>query len=294
MPWRPPWAPLPRSPYNRGLSSRAAGRLLLAVLLALGCPRTRGTNGDPVVLALGGDTVHRSEFERHVAALEKSGGSPLQPDVRRALLQPFLEERVLVLEARRRGLIAPGASSDDERRAVQRLLASEAVRGIEVTEGEVERYYQGHPDEFRQPEMVTLRQILVPTRNEARDVRRRVLKDSTSFDVIARSRSRSPEASTGGMMGVFARGQLPRELDNAAFALAVGETSDVVETPLGFHVLRVEAREPERQLPLEECRARIREHLLRDKSDQSVRAFVQGLLAQAKVDHAAAIADGRS
>jgi parvulin-like peptidyl-prolyl isomerase len=247
-----------------------------------------------VVLALGADAVHRSEFERHVAALEKSGGSPLQPDVRRALLQPFLEERVLVLEARRRGLIAPGASSDDERRAVQRLLASEAMRGIEVTEGEVERYFQGHPDEFRQPERVTLRQILVPTRNEARDVRRRVLKDSTSFDVIARSRSRSPEASMGGMMGVFARGQLPRELDNAAFGLAVGETSDVVETPLGFHVLRLEAREPERQLPLEECRARIREHLLRAKSDQSVRAFVQGLLAQAKVDHAAAIADGRS
>jgi parvulin-like peptidyl-prolyl isomerase len=241
------------------------------------------------VLALGTDVVHRSEFERHVAALEKSGGSPIQPAVRRALLQPFLEERVLVLEARRRGLLAAGASSEDERRGVQRLLASEAMRGIEVTEGEVERYFQAHPDEFRQPEAVTLRQIVVPTRNEARDVRRRVLKDKTSFDVIARSSSRSPEASTGGMMGVFARGQLPRELEEAAFALQAGETSDVVQTPLGFHVLRVEAREPERQLPIEECRARIRERLFRDKSDQSVRAFVQGLLAQAKVDHAAIV-----
>jgi parvulin-like peptidyl-prolyl isomerase len=277
------------------LVSRAAGRALPAILLlAVGCNRIRSTNGDPVVLALGTDTVHRSEFERHVAALEKSGGSPLAPAVRRALLQPFLEERILVLEARRRGLLAPGASSDDERRAVQRLLASEAMRGIEVTDAEVERYFSSRPEEFRRPETVTVRQILVPTRNEARDVRRRVLKDSTSFDVIARSRSRSPEASTGGMMGVFARGQLPRELDEAAFALAAGETSDVVETPLGFHVLRVEAREPERQLPLEECRARIRDRLLRDKSDQSVRVFVQGLLAQAKVDHAAATADDRS
>jgi peptidyl-prolyl cis-trans isomerase C len=289
MPWGRRWASLPRSPYNRGLSSRAAGRFLPAVLLALACTRIRSTNGDPVVLSLGSDAVRRSEFERHVAALEKSGGAPLQPDVRRALLQPFLEERVVVLEARRRGLVAAGASSEDERRAVQRLLAGEAMRGIEVTDAEIGAYFQAHPDEFRQPERVAVRQILVPTRNEARDVRRRVLKDTTSFDVIARSRSRSPEASTGGMLGVFERGQLPRELDAAAFALAAGETSDVVETPLGFHVLRVEAREPERQLPLEECRARIRERLLRDKSDQSVRAFVRGLLAQAKVDHAAIV-----
>jgi parvulin-like peptidyl-prolyl isomerase len=278
------------------LSSRGVRRLSLAILLVLGCARTpsQSGEGDPVVLALGTDAVRRSEFERHLAALEKSGGSPLQPAVRRALLQPFLEERVLVLEARRRGLLAPGAAADEERKAVQRLLASEPLRGIEVIDTEVERYYQAHPDEFRQPETITLRQILVPTRNEARDVRRRVLKDATTFDVIARSRSRSPEASAGGMMGIFVRGQLPSELEKAAFPLAAGETSDVVETPLGYHVLRVEGREPERQLPLEECRSRIRERLLRDKSDQSVRAFVQGLLAQAKVDHAAAIADGRS
>jgi peptidyl-prolyl cis-trans isomerase C len=278
------------------LSSRGVRRLFLAILLVLGCARGPGASrdGDPVVLALGKDAVHRSEFERHLAALEKSGGSRLQPTVRRALLQPFLEERVLVLEARRRGLLVPGASADEEQKSVQRLLASEPLRGIEVTEGDVEKYYQSHPDEFQQQETITLRQILVPTRNEARDVRRRVLKDATTFDVIARSRSRSPEASTGGMMGIFARGQLPSELEKAAFPLAAGETSEVVETPLGYHVLRVEGREPERRLPLEECRPRIRERLLRDKSDQSVRVFVQGLLAQAKVDHAAAIADGRS
>jgi peptidyl-prolyl cis-trans isomerase C len=278
------------------LSSRVAPRLSLAILLVLGCARTpsQSGEGDPVVLALGMDAVRRSEFERHLAALEKSGGSPLPPPVRRALLQPFLEERVLVLEARRRGLVVPGAAADEERKAVQRLLASEPLRGIDVTGSDVEKYYQAHPDEFRQPETITLRQILVPTRNEARDVRRRVLKDATTFDVIARSRSRSPEASMGGMMGIFARGQLPSELEKAAFPLGPGETSEVVETPLGYHVLRVEGREPERQLPLAECLSRIRERLLREKSDQNVRAFVQGLLAQAKVDHAAAIADGRS
>jgi parvulin-like peptidyl-prolyl isomerase len=135
---------------------------------------------------------------------------------------------------------------------------------------------------------VTVRQILVPTSNEARDVRRRLRRDGKSFAVLAQTMSRAPEASAGGLMGTFARGQLPRELEAAAFGLAAGQTSDVVHTPLGYHVLRVEARQPARQTPLGEARAAIRARLLESKSDRKVREYVAGLMARAKVNHEAA------
>lgn len=237
--------------------------------------------------------VRRSDFDRHVAGLEARGGAALEPAVRQALLQPYLEERVLVMEARSRGLLGPVASPEQEREAVQKLLAEEVVGAVEVTEAEVERYFQEHTQTFRVPERVTLRQILVPTKNEARDMRRRVQKDSRTFDVLARTRSRSPEASTGGLMGVFSRGELPAELESAAFTLAPGETSEVVETSLGYHVLRVEERQAARDLPLEECRGRIHALLSGEKSDRGVREFVQDLLARAEVNHAAAAADRR-
>ena len=61
-----------------------------------------------------------------------------------------------------------------------------------------------------------------------------------------------------------------------------------METSLGYHVLRVEARQEGRGSALPEVQGRIRALLTREKSDRSVRQFVAELLARAKVNHAAA------
>jgi peptidyl-prolyl cis-trans isomerase C len=87
------------------------------------------------------------------------------------------------------------------------------------------------------------------------------------------------------MMGSFARGELPPELERAAFALAPGAGSDVARTSLGWHVLRVDRREPGRDPTLEESRERIRAELRRRKSDEASRQFVRALMARAKVNH---------
>ena len=243
---------------------------------------------DPVVLELGDRVVRRSEFERHVAALESRGGSTLEPDVRRALLEPFLEERLLVLEARSRGLVGPDADGEQEQLAVQQLLREEALSTVEVSAEEVEAHYREHAADLRVEESVKLRQILVPTLNQARDVRRRLVKDPRSFEVLARTMSRAPEASAGGLMGVFAKGQLPQELEAAAFATPPGGVSDVIETSLGYHVLKVEVREPAREPTLAESHARIRAELTREKTDHAVRKFIRELMSRAKVNHEAA------
>jgi len=265
---------------------RAFGWLSLTILLAASC--RQGPSADAVVLALGDQVVRRSEFERHVAGLENRGGSTLDPEVRRALLEPFLEERLLVLEARARRLVAVGAPAEQEQAAVQRLLQEEAFSTVEVTDEEVEAHFREHASDLKVEEAVTLRQILVPTLNEARDVRRRLVKDPKSFEVLARTMSQAPEASAGGLMGVFSKGQLPQELEEAAFATAPGGTSEVIQTSLGYHVLRVEAREPAREPSLAESRARIRAELSREKRDQAVRQFVRELMSRAKVNHEAA------
>jgi len=257
---------------------------LLLVALCPSCAPTQPAS-DPALLTLGDQVVRLSEFERHVAKIEEQGETPLEADVRKALLQPFLEERVLVLEARRQGLVGPEADEAEEEAAVRRLLASSVLRKVAVTEEAVEAYYSTHGDEFQVPESVTVRQILVATLNEARDVRRRLQKDPRSFDALARTLSQSPEGDQGGLMGTFSRGQLPKELDAAAFALRPGAISGVVETPLGYHVLRVDSRQDARQEPLEECRDQIRSGLLQAESDRRVREFVRDLMAQAQVNH---------
>jgi parvulin-like peptidyl-prolyl isomerase len=259
---------------------------LLPFALAVGLACGRSPPADPVILELSGQAVHRSDFDRHVQALEARGGS-VEPKVRAALIDPFLEEQVLVLEARSRGLLKPGDSAEDQEAAVRKLLSDEVLSRVQVSDEEVAAYYAAHAGDFTVPETVVLRQILVPTENEARDVRRRLSKVPRSFEGLAQSRSRAPEASKGGLMGAFSRGELPPELEVAAFALSPGGTSEVLSTPLGYHVLHVDAREPSRERALEECRAEIRTLLTRQKSDQATRQFVRELLSRAKVNHEA-------
>jgi hypothetical protein len=263
---------------------------LLALGLALFASRSCSNSSnrqDPPILRLGDQEVLRSEFEQHFAELVHRGADPA---TRREFLGPFLEERVLVLEARMQGLVQSGASAEEEKAAVQTLL-TRVVAPPDVSDAEVARYHEEHRDEFHRPETVTVRQILVPTENEARDMRRRLVRDPKSFDLLARTRSRSPEASTGGLMGTFERGQLPAELENAAFSLAAGGTSDIVHSPLGYHVLRVEARQPSRDQSLEESGTRIRAQLRQDKTARAVRAYVQELLSRAKVNHEVALSN---
>jgi parvulin-like peptidyl-prolyl isomerase len=257
-------------------------QLFSAVALLWGACQVR-PDTDPAILRLGSETVRVSEYDRHIETLARRGHE-VNDSLREALLEPFLEERVLVLEARRRGLMENATTPEAERVAVEGLLAR-ALPQSTVTDEEIRSFFEGQPERFQRPATVKLSQILVPTENEARDVRRRLQRDPKSFEILARSRSRSPEASAGGLMGVFEAGQLPVELEQAAFALPTGGTSDVVASPLGFHVLRVDARTEPYQEALEASAERIRTELTRQKRDQAVRAYVQKLLAEAEVNH---------
>jgi parvulin-like peptidyl-prolyl isomerase len=259
---------------------------LIAALWLTGCTERRPA--DPVILALDDQLVRRSEFERHVEDLRARGLEEAEdPAVRRNVLDAFVEQRILVLEARRRGRIAAGAAIEQELEAAQALLG-EAAAQVSVDDGEVARYYEEHKAELARPEELTLRQILVPTLNEARDVRRRLARDPRSFEALAQTRSRGPEASAGGLMGTFARGQLPSDLESAAFELQVGRPGEPVQTALGYHVLRVESRSPGRERSLDECRAEIGRALLRQKSEAAQAALVRALMRRAKVNHEAA------
>lgn len=243
---------------------------------------------DPVILRLDEETVRRSDFDRYLAAVETRGLGPIDPAARRGLLDAFLEQRALAIEARRRGLLAADADEQDEQRAVLRLLA-EAVSPPSVSEDAIAAFHAAHAAELAVKEAVSLRQILVGTLNEARDLKRRLARDPKAFDTLARTRSKGPEAAAGGYMGTFERGELPTELEDAAFALPEGGTSGPVQTSLGYHVLRVESRRAAREPSLEETRERIRDRLIREKRAEAERAFVAGLLARAKVNHEAAL-----
>jgi len=108
-------------------------------------------------------------------------------------------------------------------------------------------------------------------------LRQRLLKSPERFAEQALKHSECPTAMNGGLLGRMQRGQLYSELETVAFALAAGELSVAVESPLGFHLIYCEAIEAAGQRPLEEVSEKIRTHLRDSRHSALQKAWIAGL-----------------
>src|SRR5688572_24785064 len=162
---------------------------------------------------------------------------------------------------------------------------------------QIEAYYRQHRTaRFTKPEEVQARHILVRLDAKATDEDRAAARKRAE-DLVARARagedfaelakkhSEDPaSASRGGDLGAFPRGRMTPAFEEAAFALAPGTVSDVVETQFGLHVIRVESHDPGGARELAAVRDEIVEELRRERglelgrldADQVRRAVVGG------------------
>lgn len=136
---------------------------------------------------------------------------------------------------------------------------------------------------LRIPTEVTLEQLEgILTR--AKEIRQKIIAGEITFEEAARKYSEdSASAQAGGDVGFFGQGQLLRSLEEVAFSLKDGEVSSVVQSPIGFHILRVTER---RLAPLkdpEEARARVRYRLTEEAFHKEYKAYIQSLRAEARV-----------
>jgi peptidyl-prolyl cis-trans isomerase C len=271
-----------------------------------------------LTLKLAGELYHKSpaalaaDERRRVDAVaarqnEIEGRILATPEAARVVLPPSaVDASIATIRARYDSdesflLDLAGNGLDDARlrRAVMRDLAVEAVlegvasRAGNVGDIEVEIFYLMHRERFRVPETRNLRHILATIndavagsrRQEARAkieaMRDRVLVSMERFAQEALRHSECPTAMNGGQLGRLPRGQLFAELEPAAFALVAGETSSVLESPLGFHIIRCDDIQPARQLALEEVNARIRQQLEDSRRRKAQKAWIAGLFQAA-------------
>ena len=175
---------------------------------------------------------------------------------------------------------------------VDAVLDRVASLAAAVGDTDVEIFYLMQRERFRRPENRTLRHILVTindslpgseraaARTKIDAIRARLLKSPGRFAEQALKHSECPTAMNGGLLGTLKRGQLYPELEPAAFALAPGELSQVVESPLGFHIIHCVAVEAACEVPLATVREKIRAHLADSRRRARQKAWISGLFAQ--------------
>jgi peptidyl-prolyl cis-trans isomerase D len=186
--------------------------------------------------------------------------------------------------------------------------ASQLADKVEVTPAEVQQYYKQHEDDYRLPETVTVRHILIKTptadsngkvdqkavdaaKAKAEDVDKQ-LKGGTSFADLAKKYSDDPgSAKDGGLLPPLTRGRTVPEFEQAAFNTPAGQTTGIIRTNYGFHIIHVEAKQEARLKPLAEVKVEIEPVLKKQKAAaqaQNVASSVQTLARTAGMEKAAA------
>src|SRR5438552_3636453 len=111
------------------------------------------------------------------------------------------------------------------------------------------------------------------------------LRGGEDFEEMARRYSQGPESARGGDTGTIARGGgSPPPIEEVVFGLRVGEISDIVETRLGYHILKVIERKPEGPIPFEDAKASIRAKLTAREREERIKAYIDGLKEKARVE----------
>jgi parvulin-like peptidyl-prolyl isomerase len=160
---------------------------------------------------------------------------------------------------------------------VDKYIAA-VVKDIKVDDDEIKRYYDLHKSEFFLPERVEVSQILVSTEAKAVEIWDKAkLASEEEYRNVATSESIGPEASQGGKMGVFQRGQLPQEWEEAIFALRESEVSPVIQSSYGFHIFRLDKKYEPEWTSLEQASPSIRLKLMDLKVKATVSRHLEDL-----------------
>lgn len=186
-----------------------------------------------------------------------------------------------------------------EQRAVSYVVISPKryFNEIKISDAEVEKFYNENPDKFRQPKKVKVSHILVRLEPDAKpeaekkvkdkiEAVQRKLKEGGDFAKVARENSEDPgSASKGGDIGYIVRGETIPNFEQIAFSTKKGETSDIIRTQFGYHILRVTDVKEESKIPIGEVKEQIRPRLLAERAENLARnkaEEVHKLLFQAK------------
>ncbi|MGB6944382.1 MAG: peptidyl-prolyl cis-trans isomerase [Bryobacteraceae bacterium] len=157
-----------------------------------------------------------------------------------------------------------------ETRHLQLIVADQAkvADTIQVTDAQVQAYYDAHKDEYRTQERVRARHILLSTANKSKDEVAKIqaqaealdkqIKAGGDFAELAKKYSQDPgSAQKGGDLGWVSRGQMVKNFEDAVFSLKPNEISNVVTTEYGFHIIQVLEKQPAHLQTLDEVKPAI-------------------------------------
>jgi peptidyl-prolyl cis-trans isomerase C len=222
------------------------------------------------------------------------------PERRREFLDTMVRFELLALEARKRGLDKDVEVDRVRRQTMVQQMMKETfdengVKLSDISDAEIQAYYDGHPTEFHKPAQRRASQILFKDRARADAALKKLQASPDSMEAFvktAKEQNQDPETKDrDGDLRFFSREPTPgdegpaKEIREAVFSLKTsGELyPQVIETPQGFHLIKYTGERPALERTVQDARRLIQNRLWRQKREAAIEKFVTDLRAKADV-----------
>lgn len=270
------------------------GILFFLFLLFSSCQKTGEKGlGEKDLVRINDMSISMVEFHQMLEKQPLEGKMKLLSEKgTRDFLENYLIPReVLYQEAQKRGLDKNKeilTKIEDARRVILiEALLEEVLRGkVEVSEQEIQRYYKENQALFTEPQEIKIRHIVVNSEPALKEVVTKLSKGE-NFEKLASTYNVGNFKEDGGNLGYIRRGQLAPPFDQfeeAAFSLKKrGEISEVVSTPYGYHIIRLEDMRGTALRPLIQVKERIRFFLQPKKRQDAYLEYVKEAKSKAKI-----------
>lgn len=217
----------------------------------------------------------REDLSRATAAARKSleTREAMQNNVSNIYARRVLAKEALAVGMDKNPLVLAAIE-----RARERILSDAMLERLDQAhqpnlqdlEAYAQSLYKSNPKRFEQAEQIKAAHILIRTaepqgQQKAEEIRKE-LQMGADFGKLAKERSQDPgSAGKDGDLGFFTRGRMVKPFEEAAFALKnPGDISPVIETPFGWHIIRLTERKPAGIKPFEE----VKENLMREAQNE--------------------------
>ena len=280
--------------------------------------------------------ISRSDFERSQAQLEQEArqqnwSEQELADHKKDMLRDLIDQQLLLSKGKELGITGEtelvrrldeirkqnhldsmedlekaatqqGVSYEDFKQNIrngivtQQVIRDQVGRHLQMTQAELQRYYQEHQKDFSQPESVRLSEILIPVatggddaanlaaaKAKADDVEAK-LKAGSSFEELAKANSAGSTAAQGGDLGEFKRGSLAKQLEDATFSLQANQYTEPIRTKQGYVILKVAQHTAGGAQDLAAVRTQVEEAAYMSRMQPALRDYLAQLRQNAYID----------
>lgn len=167
-----------------------------------------------------------------------------------------------------------------EKDLLTQLTINKVLAEVTVTDEDAKKYYDEHKKEFEQPVTVSAKHILVDNEELCSDVKNKIENGELSFEDAAKQYSTCPSKEQGGNLGVFGRGMMVPEFEEAAFSLELEKVSEPVKTQFGYHLIKVDAKNEAKTSEFADVKNQIIQKLIQENQEKKYLDLIKELEAK--------------